>query len=400
MNSRQSPCISDFCPVCDSTDIATIVETSDVPIHCNLLWESREQALQAPRGDIKLGFCGSCGHVFNIAFDPDLMKYSQEYENSLHFSPRFQEYARSLATRLVQYYDLYDKDIIEIGCGKGDFLILLSRLGNNRGVGIDPAVVPNRIRAEISEHVTFIKDYYSDRYSQYHGDLVCCRHTLEHIFNTGEFISSVRRSIGDRLDTIVFFEVPDVTRILCEGAFWDIYYEHCSYFSPGSLARLFRLSKFKITYLSRDFGDQYLLLEAKPVDEVSVDVHELEENTKKVKEKVELFSVNCRNKLDDWKNRLKQIDEDRLRAVIWGSGSKCVSFMTTLAVKDEIPYIIDINPYRHNKFIPGVGKKIMPPEFIKKYKPDITIVMNPIYFKEIREMIEDMEVSTEMIPVE
>jgi SAM-dependent methyltransferase len=389
-----------ICPNCGGHDVELFYEASNVPVHSCVLLSTEQEALSFSRGDINLGFCSNCGFISNFTFDPSLLDYTVNYEDQQSFSPTFNSFVKSLANRLVEKYDLRDKEILEIGCGKGDFLILLSRLGNNRGVGIDPAVVPNRIRAEISEQVTFIKDYYSDRYSQYHGDLVCCRHTLEHIFNTGEFISSVRRSIGDRLDTIVFFEVPDVTRILCEGAFWDIYYEHCSYFSPGSLARLFRLSNFKITYLSRDFGDQYLLLEAKPVDEVSVNVHELEESTKNVKEKVELFSVKCRKKLDNWKNRLKQIDEDRLRAVIWGSSSKCVSFMTTLAVKDEIPYIIDINPYRHNKFIPGVGKKIMPPEFIKKYKPDITIVMNPIYFEEIREMIEDMEVSTEMIPVE
>jgi hypothetical protein len=38
--------------------------------------------------------------------------------------------------------------------------------------------------------------------------------------------------IGERDDTAVFFETPDAKRVLAEGAFWDIYYEHCSYFSP------------------------------------------------------------------------------------------------------------------------------------------------------------------------
>ncbi len=111
------------------------------------------------------------------------------------------------------------------------------------------------------------------------------------------------------------------------------------------------------------------------------------------------FSTHCREKLDQWKKRLQQIHADGRRAVVWGSGSKCVSFMTTLGVKDEIEYVIDINPHRHGKFIPGAGKQIMPPEFLKKYKPDVTIVMNPIYCHEIREMLDDMGVATEVISI-
>jgi len=278
--------------------------------------------------------------------------------------------------------------------------MLLCELGHNRGVGIDPAYVKDRVHGKASDRLTFIKDYYSERYASYHGDLVVCRHTLEHIHNTARFVNSVRRAIGNRLDTIVVFEVPDVTRILRELAFWDIYYEHCSYFSPGSLARLFRSCKFEIIDLSRDFDDQYLIIEAKPVSQASDKVHELEENLEEITKDVKYFSTYCREKLDQWKKRLQQIHADRRTAVVWGSGSKCVSFITTLEIKDEIKYVIDINPYRHGKFLPGAGKKIMPPKFLREYKPDVTIVMNPIYCNEIQQTLNDMKVTTEVIPVE
>ena len=54
------------------------------------------------------------------------------------------------------------------------------------------------------------------------------------------------------------------------------------------------------------------------------------------------------------------------RVIAWGSGSKCVAFLTTLGVKDEVDYIVDINPFRHGKFIPDAGKEIMAPEFLKE----------------------------------
>jgi len=387
------------CPSCGTHGMSIFYEAKNIPVNSCLLLSTQKQAVKFPSGDVVLGFCEACGFISNVAFDPLKVDYSSVYEDQQCFSSTFNAFAKNLATRLIEKYNLHDKRILEIGCGKGDFLALLCELGHNYGVGIDPAYVEGRIQSKASESLKFIRDYYSERYANYHGDLVCCRHTLEHIPNTAEFVNTVRRAIGDRLDTIVFFEVPDVTRVLRELAFWDIYYEHCSYFTLGSLARLFRTCKFEATDLSKDFDDQYLLIEAKPVSKPSEKVHESEESLEETAKYVKYFSTHCRDKLSQWKNRLQQIHAEKKRAVIWGSGSKCVAFMTTLGVKDEIEYVIDINPHRHGKFIPGAGKQIMPPEFLKKYRPDVTIVMNPIYCHEIQGMLDDMGVATEVISI-
>jgi SAM-dependent methyltransferase len=387
------------CPSCGTHDMSIFYEAKNVPVNSCLLLSTQKQAFDFPSGDVVLGFCEACGFISNVAFDPLKVDYSSVYEDQQCFSSTFNAFAKNLATRLIEKYNLHNKRILEIGCGKGDFLALLCELGHNYGVGIDPAYVKGRIQSNASESLKFIRDYYSERYANYHGDLVCCRHTLEHIPNTAEFVNTVRRAIGDRLDTIVFFEVPDVTRVLRELAFWDIYYEHCSYFTLGSLARLFRICNFEVTDLSKDFDDQYLLIEAKPVSQPSEKVHKSEESVKETAKYVKYFSIHCGDELGKWKNRLQQIHAEKKRAVIWGSGSKCVAFMTTLGVKDEIEYVIDINPHRHGKFIPGAGKQIMPPEFLKEYRPDITIVMNPIYCHEIQGMLDDMGVATEVTSI-
>ena len=72
--------------------------------------------------------------------------------------------------------------------------------------------------------------------------------------------------------------------------------------------------------------------------------------------------------------------------------------MTTLGVKDEIEYVVDINPNRHGKFVAGAGKMIVSPEFIRDYKPDTVIIMNPIYSKEIGQMLHEMGLSPELLP--
>jgi SAM-dependent methyltransferase len=387
------------CPSCGAQNMSIFYRASDVPVNSCLLLSTQQQALDFPRGNVALGFCKACGFISNTAFDPEKVNYFSVYEDQQCFSPTFNTFAQNLALHLIETYNLHNKHILEIGCGKGDFLALLCELGNNFGVGIDPAYIKDRVHSKVSDRLTFIEDYYSDKYANYHGDLICCRHTLEHIPNTAEFLSSVRRAIGNRLDTAVFFEVPDVTRVLRELAFWDIYYEHCSYFSQGSLARLFRSCRFGIIDLYKDFDDQYILIEAKPVSRKAEKMREQKESVKEMAKDVKFFSTNCREKLNQWKNRLNKLYADGRRIVVWGSGSKCVSFMSTLGVKDEIEYIVDINPFRHGKYLPGIGKKVMPPEILRKHKPDVVIVMNPIYYDEIRQMLNNMALTPEVISV-
>ena len=74
----------------------------------------------------------------------------------------------------------------------------------------------------------------------------------------------VRATLGDKADTVVCFELPDGERVLEEQAFWDMYYEHCTYFTLGSLARLFRACDFALLDLYKVYDGQYLMIEAKP----------------------------------------------------------------------------------------------------------------------------------------
>ncbi|HIK31803.1 MAG TPA: methyltransferase domain-containing protein [Oscillatoriales cyanobacterium M59_W2019_021] len=386
------------CPNCGHQGLSIFYEVRNVPVHSCLMLPTQQEALDFPCDDVVLGFCEECGFITNVVFDPKWSAYAPNYEDQQSFSPTFNQFALDLANRLIEKYDLHDKDIVEIGCSKGDFLVLMCELGSNRGVGIDPSAVVGRVKSDATERITFIQDYYSEKYTDYVGDFICCRHTLEHIHPTLEFISTVRRSIGDR-HTSVFFEIPDMGRVLTDLAFEDIYYEHCSYFTPGSLARLFRSCNFEVTDLYLAYGDQYLLIETQPVAEPSSKIHPQEESIEELANSVKQFAVNINRKLDDWKQRLQQMKAQNKRVVVWGSGSKCVAFLTTLGVTDQVDYIVDINPHRHGKFIPGVGKEIMSPEFLKDYKPDVVIVMNAIYCPEIQKMLDEMGVTTEVMPI-
>lgn len=383
------PCVfpnsaKNICRSCFSEGMRTFLELRDFPVHSVLNLRTREKALNYPNGDISLAFCPQCGSISNAAFDAGMLEYSEECEESQAFSETFNEFSHNVAKYLIKKYNLYHKDILEIGCGKGDFLTLICELGENRGVGIDPAYVQGRDGQGVSDKVIFIQDFYSEKYASYKADFICCKMTLEHIFPTAEFVSMVRKAIGNRTDTIVFFQVPDAIRILRECAFEDIYYEHCSYFSPGSIARLFRNCGFDVLHLETVYNEQYLTIEAKPTNAAELRPLQIEEDIRTLESHVIDFPEKYRRKVSDWQEQLRQMRAKEQRVVLWGSGSKAVSFLTTFRMRDGIEYVVDINPHRQGTFMPGTGQQIVAPDFLKKYQPEVVIVMNAVYRKEIK----------------
>ena len=247
--------------------------------------------------------------------------------------------------------------------------------------------------------MTFIQDFYGEKYSNYQADFVCCKMTLEHIPDVAEFMKTVRRSIGNRRDTIVFFQIPEVRRILREQAFWDMYYEHCSYFSQGSLARLFRRSGFDVMDLGTEYDDQYLMIEARPGTGRSSPALEQENDLDELKADVTNFTQQLETTLEKWNRRLSEIRQTGRRVVIWGGGSKGVAFLTKLGITDQIPYAVDINPYKHGTFMAGTGQEIVGPEFLKRFRPDLVIIMNPIYREEIKADLQKLGLSPEILAI-
>jgi SAM-dependent methyltransferase len=385
------PTLATGCPSCGSTALSVFYEQRGVPVHSCRLVDTLEEALTFPTGTLRLAFCHACGFITNTAYEPELQSYFLAYEETQGFSPRFREFARDLALRWIERYDLRGKDVLEIGCGKGEFLSLICELGPNRGVGIDPAFVEDRLDSDAAGRMRFIADLYDERYANLPADAVICRHTIEHIGPVGEFMALIRRTIGDRLDTVVLFDLPDVVRVLRETAFWDVYYEHCSYFSPGSLARLFRRAGFEVLSLERDYDDQYIVLDARPGSGAAA--LPLEESEEELASEVEGFRRSFAMVTAEWAGLLRSARADGRRVAIWGAGSKGVSFLTTLGVGQEVAYAVDVNPFKQGKYLAGTGHRVLGPSELTEEPPDLVVAMNSIYLDEIRQQLDGLRLT-------
>lgn len=372
------------CPCCGTAAMRVFYRVARVPTNSCILLRSREEALSYPRGDIELGFCGNCGFICNTAFDPKLTEYSGRYEETQAFSSTFNAFHDRLARSLVERHGLRNRELIEIGCGKGEFLRLLCDLGNNRGLGFDPGYSEARGDALGRAKFSVIRDFFSERYADRSADFVCCKMTLEHIPAPLAFVGAAVRTVRQP-DGVLFIQVPESLRIVQSCAFEDIYYEHCSYFSAGSLGRLLQRLGMKVLATEVAYDGQYLTVEAtfptagqKTAREPVVDdIAELERG-------VSTFPARMERKLAQWQERLALWRSLGKRVVIWGSGSKGVSFLTGVPGADVVSHAVDINPYRRGYYMPATGQSIVGPEDLRELRPDVVIVMNSVYANEIQ----------------
>jgi FlaA1/EpsC-like NDP-sugar epimerase len=111
------------------------------------------------------------------------------------------------------------------------------------------------------------------------------------------------------------------------------------------------------------------------------------------------FQLRCAHALQAWRDRIAQLFLSRKKIVIWGGGSKAVAFLTTIKMQDEIEYVVDINPNKQGTFLAGTGQRVVSPEFLISYKPDLIIVMNPMYMDEIRKTFVGIGVTCNLLSV-
>jgi SAM-dependent methyltransferase len=296
----------------------------------------------------------------------------------------------------VERYSVQNKDVIDVGCGKGDFLALLCAVGGNRGTGFDPSYVPGQQEGEGTRDITIVRDFYSPKYSSYKADLITCRHVLEHIQFPGEFVRAIAQSIEGRPETVVFFEVPNVLYTLRDMGIWDIIYEHCSYFSSSSLAHLFTTQGFNVLEETELYDGQYLGIDVMARGSAEKPVG-LAGPQQGMGDMVAQFSRKYQEKVAYWEEQFSRIAADRHSVVVWGGGSKGVTFLNAMGWEDVVRHMVDINPRKQGMFVPGMGQEVVAPEALRDLRPDIVVIMNPVYQSEIRNTLSGLGIKARVM---
>ena len=315
---------------------------------------------------VRLRYNKSLKFTENDAFDEKMINYNSDYDNSQSYSEEFKKHMLRVFNIIKK--NLYkNSKIVEVGCGKGDFIDLISKNSNHDVKGFDTSYKGNNKK---------IAKRYLTKRDSISADMIVLRHVLEHIPKPYEFLLLLK-SVFKK--SKIYIEVPEYSWIKKNKAFFDITYEHVNYFTQTSLGKLFKKKKEQGLLFNKQY--QYII----------ADIKDLNQGFKS-----DYYSRNWEYKsfgnlfpdIIDKMNKVKKIARSN-SVYIWGAGTKGCIFLNhcknSNILINKIKFAIDINPNKIGKYLPGSLIQIKSKEFFfKKIKNnDILLISNPIYKNEI-----------------
>jgi SAM-dependent methyltransferase len=377
------------CPGCNSADFTGSYIVRQQPVILNYRFANRATAQGVPRRDITLLQCVRCGLIFNSAFESGIVPYDANYENTQCCSPAFHSYLEKLARDLITRRGLRNKRILEVGCGKGDFLKIIAQLGPNEGCGYDTTYEGASILS--NPKLQFHREYITADRVPGAFDYILCRHVIEHVPSIQDFLIELRKISAAAGNPTVLLETPRFEWIFEQGSFWDIFYEHCNYYAESTLRMLCERAGFNVVLQERTFGDQYQVLELKGMDGLS----RLAESPAKSYPDLNLFRdrVNLRQV-----RLMKSLEEACLGGAwgIWGAGAKGVAIVNQLSFKPPA-FVVDANPAKQGCVIPGSSVPIIAPEDDRIRTVSAILIANPVYLREIELSLQQVDFKNEIL---
>jgi hypothetical protein len=209
----------------------------------------------------------------------------------------------------------------------------------------------------------------------------------------------IGRSLAERPESVLYFEVPNARLILDKLSIWDIMYEHCDYFTVESLGHLFASSGFEIHDLREAYEGQFVSIEVSPAVSASSRAAGPPGDLQTLTALVDEFSHRFSEKKNEWQSHLRELESAGSSAVVWGAGGKTVGFLNMLQIGNQIRYVVDVNPGKQGTYLAGGGQAILAPEALKEIRPDTVIIANPVYEREIVESLDQMGLNPRVFTV-
>ncbi len=339
-----------------------IYQQLGLPAFQNMVYADRAEGRKAALGDVELVQSQETGLVFNRLFGSVALDYDEQYQNEQACSSVFRQHLDGVLSRVLRHFGNLPRGI-EIGCGKGYFLDMLLGAGA-KVTGYDPAYQGN------SPFVR--KAYYRGVFGEEKPDYIILRHVLEHIQDPWGFLALL--ASGCKKGCRIYIEVPCFDWIVTHSAFYDVFYEHCNYFTLEVLNAAFGM----MFESERVFDGQYLSIFA------DLSTFQKPDATKLKK----YHSVHLLSSLPDILSQMKP----QQATYVWGAGAKGMTFSNILYQQGIIvDALIDINPAKQGRFVGMSGIPIESPGVVKDFSHANVIIMNPIYADEIAQLISCFE---------
>ncbi|HCK03628.1 MAG TPA: methyltransferase [Methylophilaceae bacterium] len=311
------------------------------------------------------------GLYVNSTYEEELTVYDNTYQNNQSHSLAFKKHLSEVYSIFKKQFNINSK-IVDVGCGKGDFVNLLNSESYFDAIGFDTTYEGDSARI----HKRYLND--TDKIN---ANVIVLRHVLEYVPSPHTFLELLYKIFGN---VDIYIEQPNFDYTVNEQVFTDITYERVNYFTKKSLKNLFTKSES-----GNLFNNQYQYVIAN-LENLS-HKYNAEFSNRDNWIDIEFYSLFSKLHL-----KIKEINilvEQSNNTFIWGASTKGCMFLhhylNLIKSTEKIKFAIDINSSKFDKFLPSSYIPIKSDEFFYKNVSDndLVIISNLNYEIEIKKDI-------------
>jgi SAM-dependent methyltransferase len=351
------------CIICGSAFFPnSLIELKNMPTSAQNIPNGEE--LSEEHGlQLQLFQCRCCGLV---QFDTPPVDYYKKVIRAGGGTTTMINLRQTQYADFITRFNLTGKKIVEIGCGQGEFLSILSDF-DVKPVGIEYS--QELVEKAIAKGLTVYRQFVDNKDCVIQNapyDAFVQFNFLEHQPNPNGMLEGIYNNLTD--NGVGLVTVPSLEYILNHDGYYELIRDHIAYYSEETLKFLFQKNGFEIIECKTVNRDTHTIIvrKRKPLD---------------VTQWIASFVS-----LEKEFNSFFRDNQDKSVA-IWGASHQGFTVAATLELTNKISYIIDSATFKQGKYAPVSHIPIVSPDYSKKNPVDIIIIIAPGYTEEIVSII-------------